>query len=288
MLRLPWFYPAARRLKAMKRIYTWGAQPALRNVTLADLRAGKGNRKFTQVKVSIEDEAAAAAESDIDMIVCTSPTVDAVRRGNNTNFLTATIAFQNFPTETDVLREAFRVLTLGADAILTPRNLDIVTMLAKEDIPVMGHLGLVPRKSTWTGGLRAVGKTAKEAIALFDKIRQLEDAGAALVEVEVVPGPVMAEISKRTGLITISLGSGSGADVMYLFMEDLTGENPDPPRHARAFGDLARLQKQIQEERINAITAFQQAASNGQFPGADETVSIEPAELESFLMKLDQ
>ena len=71
----------------MKRIYTWGAQPALRNVTLADLRAGKGNRKFTQVKVSIEDEAAAAAESDIDMIVCTSPTVDAVRRGNNTNFL---------------------------------------------------------------------------------------------------------------------------------------------------------------------------------------------------------
>ena len=272
----------------MKRIYTWGAQPALRNVTLADLRAGKGNRKFTQVKVSIEDEAAAAAESGIDMIVCTSPNVDAVRRGNNTNFLTATIAFQNFPTETDVLREAFRVLTLGADAILTPRNLDIVTMLAKEDIPVMGHLGLVPRKSTWTGGLRAVGKTAMEAMALFKKIQQLEDAGAALVEIEVIPGPVMAEISKRTGLITISLGSGSGADVMYLFMEDLTGENPDPPRHARAFGDLARLHRQIQEERITAITAFQKAASNGQFPAADESISIEPAELESFLMKLEQ
>jgi len=270
----------------MKRVYTWGAEPALRNVTLADLRAGKGNRKFTQVKVASDDEAAAAAEAGIDMIVCTSPTVEVVREGNNTNFLTATIAFQNFPTETDVLREAFRVLALGADAILTPRNLDIVTMLAKEDIPVMGHLGLVPRKSTWTGGLRAVGKTADEALALFEKFQQLEDAGAALVEVEVVPGPVMAEISKRTGLITISLGSGSGADVMYLFMEDLTGENPDPPRHARAFGDLARLHRQIQEERIAAITAFQEAASSGQFPAIDETVSIETAELESFLEKL--
>ena len=36
----------------------------------------------------------------------------------------------------------------------------IVEILAKEEIPVMCHLGLVPRKSGWKGGLRAVGATA--------------------------------------------------------------------------------------------------------------------------------
>jgi len=270
----------------MKRIYTWGAQPALRNLTLADLQAGKGKKKFTQVKVSNDEEAAAADEAGIDMIVCTSPTVEAVRQGNNTLFLTATIAFQNFPTETDVLREAFRALALGADAVLTPRNLDIVTMLAKEDIPVMGHLGLVPRKSTWFGGLRAIGKTADEAFDLYQRFKRLEDAGAALVEVEVVPGQVMEEISKRTGLITVSLGSGTGGDVMYLFMEDLCGENTDPPRHARAFCDLARLQQQIKDERIAGLKAFREASLGGQFPASDETISIDADELKNFRKKL--
>ena len=59
----------------------------------------------------------------------------------------------------------------GADAVMTPRSMDVVEMLAKEDVPVMGHLGLVPRKSTWIGGLRAVGKTADEAYKLFQNMQ---------------------------------------------------------------------------------------------------------------------
>ena len=170
--------------------------------------------------------------------------------------------------------------------MLTARSLDAVTMLAKEDIPVMGHLGLVPRKSTWTGGLRAVGKSADEAFKLYQRFRRLEDAGAALVEVEVVPSPVMAEISKRTGLITISLGAGPGADVIHCFIEDLTDENPNPPRHARAFGDLARLYRQIEEERIAALKAYREAVRDGSYPADGEAVTIDEAELAGFLDRL--
>ena len=59
----------------------------------------------------------------------------------------------------------------------------------------MGHLGLVPRKSTWRGGLRAVGRTADEALALMQDFRDLENAGAFSVEAEVIPAEVMAAIS---------------------------------------------------------------------------------------------
>ena len=88
----------------------------------------------------------------------------------------------------------------------------------------------MPRKSAWVGGLRAIGKTADEAYELHQRFRRLEDAGAVLVEAEVIPGPVMAKISARSGLIAVSLGSGTGGDVAYLFMEDIRGEKQTAPR----------------------------------------------------------
>ena len=271
----------------MKNVYTWAARPARRTVTVADLRAGKGRRKFTQVTANTAEEAAAAAEAGLDMIICNSQNTEAVRSGNDTLFLTAAIGLPDFPTEADILREALRALALGADAVLTARSLDVVSMLAREEIPVMGHLGLVPRKSTWVGGLRAVGKTSDEAFELFHRFRRLEEAGAVLVEAEIIPGPVMTEISRRSGLITVSLGSGDGADVMYLFMEDICGEKEHRPRHARAYGDLLGLRRQIREERIRALKAFRADAMGGAFPSDAETARIDAGELEGFLRRLD-
>ena len=69
------------------------------------------------------------------------------------------------------VRGAFKALAQGADAVMTARSMSIGSLLANEDIPVMGHLGLVPRKSTWVGGLRAVGKNADEAFDLFQNSR---------------------------------------------------------------------------------------------------------------------
>ena len=107
------------------------------------------------------------------------------------------IEFQ--PADSDeILRAAFGAVTAGADAVITGRSYDIVRMLANEQIPVMGHLGFVPRKSTWVGSVRAVGKTSMEALELWDRFRRLEDAGAFAVECEVIAAAVMAEINRRT------------------------------------------------------------------------------------------
>ena len=272
----------------MKRTYTWAARPVRRSLTVADLRAAKGRRKLVQVTANTAEEASAAAEAGIDLIIGNAINVEAVRRGNDELFLTATLGIPDYPTESDVLRAAFGALARGADAIFTARSLDIVSALAKEEIPVMGHLGLVPRKSTWIGGLRAVGKTADEAYELYRRFRRLEEAGAFSVEAEVIPGPVLAEISRRSGLITVSLGSGDGGDVNYLFMEDICGDGDNPPRHARAYADLAGLRRRIREERVRALRAFREDALGGGFPGDAETVDIDPREMEGFLDRLDR
>ena len=197
----------------MKRIYTWDAQFSLRNHTAADIRACKGHTVLTQTTANTREEAAAAADAGIDMLICNAANVEIVRTGAPHHFLTAALTIPDWQTDDDVLRGALTALKQGADSIMTARRLEIVEMLAKEDIPVMGHLGLVPRKSTWRGGLRAIGKTADEALALMQDFRDLENAGAFSVEAEVIVADVMAAISKRTSLITVSLGSGPGGDI---------------------------------------------------------------------------
>ena len=272
----------------MKRVYTWTAQPAERTVTIAGMQTAKGTRKWTQVTANTADEAAAAEAAGIDMTIGNYRNAKAVREGSSSIFFTAAIGIPDFATPDDFLRAALGALADGADAVMTARSMKVVRTLADEDIPVMGHLGLVPRKSTWTDGLRAVGKSADEAFELYRKFKRLEEAGGVMVEAEVIPGPVLAEISKRTGIITVSLGSGPGGDVDYLFMNDICGEQEFLPRHSRAFGNLLRLHEQIKAERIAAVTAFREAAECGSFPGDAETVAMDPREMEEFLEKLEK
>jgi 3-methyl-2-oxobutanoate hydroxymethyltransferase len=266
----------------MKRIYDWDAKFSLRNYTAADLRALKGVRKLTQTTANSEEEAAAAAEAGIDLVMGNAVHAEAVRRGAPNHFYTAAIPMPDHPTESDVLNAAFLAMKRGADSVYTARGPHIVEMLAKEQIPVMCHLGLVPRRSTWNGGLRAIGKTADEAIALWQAFRDMENAGAFSVEAEVICDRVMTEISKRTKLITSSLGSGSGGDIIYLFQNDICGEQPDSPRHARAFGNIHALQEQIRHERRKALAAFHTAATAGAYPDISETAQIDDREFEKF------
>jgi len=271
----------------MKNIFTYGEQPARRNLTVADLRACKGVRKLTQTNPATEEESAAAAEAGIDTLICLDSQYDAVRAGAPETFLTSALLITDYPTDEDTLRAAMKTMEAGADAIYTPRRPALVRMLADEGIPVMGHLGLVPRKCTWVGGLRAVGKTADEATILFDQFRRLEDAGAYAVEVEVVPGEVMAEISQRTSLITVSLGAGGHCDVTYLFARDILGDTEHSPRHAKVYGKLRKLRQEMQAERVRAMSAFVKEAHSGAFPTAKESVAMNPDELKRWKERLD-
>ena len=222
------------------------------------------------------------------MVVCRAANVARVREGSRRVFVTAALGFSEAITSDEVLRAAFAAVVAGADAVITGRSYELVAILAAEQVPVVGHLGFVPRKSTWIGGVRAVGNTAAEALALWDRFRRLEDAGAFAVECEVIPAAVMSEINRRTSLVTISLGSGEDADVIFLFTSDICGESARLPRHARAWGDLASLHKAVRDERVRALSAFRSEVASGEFPAAREVAGIAEAELAEFRVRLNE
>ena len=119
-------------------------------------------------------------------------------------------------------------MKFGGDAIMCQWSPKFTAAATDAGVPIQGHAGLVPRRSTWTGGLKAVGKTLKEAYWVYDQIELIEKAGAYAVEVEVIPEKLLKEISKRTTLLTSSIGAGSGGDIQFLFAEDILGNNPPP------------------------------------------------------------
>ena len=272
----------------MPRILDYNGREAIRTVTVADIIGLKSqSKKLAQVTASTAAEAAAAEAAGVEMVVCLSDVVPAVRAGSQRVFLTAAIDFSGAVTTDDLLRDALAALGAGADAVITARGLDGVRRLAHEDIPVMGHLGFVPKKSTLYGGVRAVGRTAPEALALWRKFQELEEAGAFAVECELIPAEVMREIHARTGLATISLGSGLHADVQFLFTSDICGESERKPRHARAYADLAALHRQVDAERVRALTEFRADVRSGGFPSEAESSQIEADELAGFRAALD-
>ncbi len=268
----------------MPRILDYTGQSVDRTVTVASIASLKGTgSQLAQVTASSPDESAAAETAGVEMVVCMSQFVTAVREGSSRVFVTAAIDFEGDVTVDELVGRALTALASGADAVITARRLEVVEKLAEEDIPVMGHLGFVPKKSNLLGGVRPVGKTAEEATELWGRFRDLENAGAFAVECELIPANVMAEINQRTGMATVSLGSGPNADVLFLFTSDLTGDGDHIPRHARVYADFNALRAKMRDERIQALSAFRADVASGDFPKDSEVVVAAPEELARFI-----
>src|SRR4029079_3215938 len=118
--------------------------------------------------------------------------------------------FFEIGTADDFVRWAFRLYKASADAVYCSAGFETVKRLAAYAIPVIGHVGLIPSRATWTGGFKAVGKTAETAMQIFEAVKKYEAAGAFGAEIEVVPVEVAEAISKRTSLFLLSMGAGTG------------------------------------------------------------------------------
>lgn len=270
----------------MKKIYTWSGVFSQRNLTISDIIKNKGQTKYIQTTATNKEEASAAKEAGFDMILCKSSNIKAVREGAPDIFLTATIDLVKFPLRDDVLREAFDALSSGADQIYTARGPHIVEYLSKENIPVMCHLGLVPRKSTWKGGLRVVGKKCEEAIQLLKEFKTMESAGATSAECEIIASNVMSEIYKKTNMIISSLGSGPSGDIIYLFQNDICGEQEHIPRHAKTFGNLLKLKEELYNERVLSLKKYKEAVLNNSFPTKETLTLMNNDEFINFKSKI--
>lgn len=276
----------------MKRIYDFSRNPARRNYTIADLQALKSSgRKLSMSNPADNDQIRACVEAGVDLFVVGTEQMEDVRRIAPTHFTGAGSTWAQFGSNDEILAHAFEAMRLGADMYYTLRSFDAMEMLAREGIPVQSHIGLIPTFSHYCGGLRAWGRNADEAMKVFQTLKRMENVGVFAVEVECLAEEVLEAVNPLTSIVTFSLGSGPHGDAIFSFVADVCGEASEedkPPKHAYAFGDVGRLQRQIHEERVAALGAFHTEVATKAFPYASTNIGMRHGEKAKFLEALDR
>ncbi|PHR89039.1 MAG: 3-methyl-2-oxobutanoate hydroxymethyltransferase [Blastopirellula sp.] len=254
-------------------------------MTVADLRAARGKKQLSMLRVETIEEAAAAELAGIDLVSLPPSLVfdSKFRTVAPSLFACSGLDFGIYITEEECLRAAHKLIAAGADMIYCPQRTQTIRRLSEEGIPVCGHTGLIPSKATWTGGFKAVGKTIESAQLVWQQVSALEEAGAVAAEIEVVPEEIATEIAANTSLVLISMGAGSGCHAQYLFSEDVLGQTVGHiPRHAKTYEDFQTKLEKLQAARVKAYQAFKSEVTSGAYPSAEHNVSVKASVLSEF------
>ena len=264
-------------------------------LSVYDYLKSKCKRQLSNLFVHTIEEAAAAEEAGIDYIVAAH---DLPKFGINASLNDVKKIREVAPncfmqsagptppaSEYEAIKFAHDYLSFGVDCIYVGNHsLKWIRAMRDENIPTIGHVGLIPGKATWIGGLRAIGKTADEAIGVLKHTLDLQEAGVIGVELEVVPPKVAKVITEKVEIITMSMGSGSDCDAQFLFSNDVLGWNEGHiPRHARVYRNFKKEYARLQEERVSAFKEFHEDTINKNFNDPKITVQIKDDEFDKFL-----
>tara|TARA_B110000438_G_C15815916_1_gene651934 strand:+ start:1143 stop:1970 length:828 start_codon:yes stop_codon:yes gene_type:complete len=266
-----------------------------KKLTVYDYLKSKGKRQLSNLFVHTAEEAIAAEEAGIDYIVAAHDLpqfgIDASLNDVKKIRELAPNCFMQSAgpippaSEYEAIKYAQDYLSFGVDCIYVGNHsLKWIKAMREENIPMIGHVGLIPGKATWIGGLRAIGKTAHEAIGVLRHTLELQEAGVIGVELEVVPHKIAKIITEKVDIITMSMGSGSDCDAQFLFSNDVLGWNKGHiPRHARTYRNFKKEYQRLQKERVEAFREFHSDTINKNFNDPKITVKIEDKEFDKFL-----
>ena len=155
--------------------------------------------------------------------------VRAAARAHPKALLAADLPYHSYRTPAEAVANARRLVNAGAEAVKAEGGLSIaaqVRAVLAEEIPFLGHLGMLPQHVREEGGYHVKGKREAERDALLADARFLAQAGAFAVVLELVVPTVANEITKTVPIPTIGIGSGPDCDGQILVVNDLVGTFP--------------------------------------------------------------
>ena len=191
-----------------------------------------------------------------------------VARGANRPFLMADMPFGSYQeSPAQAMRSAVALMAAGAQMVKLEGGAymaETVRFLVERGVPVCAHIGLTPQSVHQIGGYRVQGKTKAAAQLMKDDALALEQAGATLLVLEMVPSALAAEISESlTSMASIGIGAGADCHGQVLVLHDMLGVYP---------GRKAKFVRNFMDGAANiddAVRAYVKAVKNGSFPGPE-------------------
>jgi 3-methyl-2-oxobutanoate hydroxymethyltransferase len=193
---------------------------------------------------------------------------ECVARGCNRPFIVTDMPFGSYQENPEqAMRNAARLLAVGAQmvkleggAFMAPT----VRFLVERGVPVCAHIGLTPQAVHQLGGYRVQGRSEAGAAQLKADARALEQAGAGLMVMEMVPATLAAEITASlASMATIGIGAGPDCDGQVLVLHDMLGVYPG--KKARFVRNFMAGAASIDD----AVASYVRAVRDGSFPAAE-------------------
>ena len=195
----------------------------------------------------------------------TASVARGLQRVQGTAWLMADLPYGTYAESREqALRSACVLMQAGAHMVKLEGGgwtAPTVEFLVQRGVPVCGHLGLTPQTVHALGGYRVQGKGDDAARVLRQQARALQDAGAAMLVLEMVPSALAADITAELPHChTIGIGAGNGTAGQVLVLHDMLGLNLGKlPKFVRNFMDGAGGVRA-------AMEAYVQAVKHGHFP----------------------
>lgn len=200
-----------------------------------------------------------------DMIYHTS----CVARGNKYGLVLADMNFGSYlVNEDEAVANAVELMKAGAHMVKFeggPEVCPLARRLTTMGIPVCGHIGFTPQSVNAIGGYFIQGKTKAGEEKLMEEALALQDAGASLIVLEMVPADVAKRVTEALSIPTIGIGGGLNCSGQVLVLQDLLGIFPGrKPKFTKNFMEGAESIK-------DAIAKYVNAVKNREFPTPDHS-----------------
>jgi len=200
-----------------------------------------------------------------DMAYHTEIVARGLRRSQGTAWLIGDLPFGSYQESREqAIRSASVLMQAGAHMVKLEGGgwtTEVVRFLVERGIPVCAHLGLTPQTVHALGGYRVQGRGDAAADVMKKQARALQDAGASMVVLEMVPAPLSAELTQELPhCATIGIGAGKGTAGQVLVLHDMLGVN---------LGKNPKFVRNFMTESTSirgAMEAYVAAVKNGSFP----------------------
>ena len=200
-----------------------------------------------------------------DMAYHTESVARGLRRAQGTAWVISDLPFGSYQeSKEQAIRNASVLMQAGAHMIKLEGGgwtTEVVHFLVERGIPVCAHLGLTPQTVHALGGYRVQGRGEAASEQLKQHALALQDAGAAMVVLEMVPAALSAELTlAMPRCATIGIGAGKGTAGQVLVLHDMLGVNLGKvPKFVRNF--------MLDADSIRgAMQAYVSAVKDGSFP----------------------
>ncbi len=187
--------------------------------------------------------------------------VKAVANGSKNTLIIADMPINSYNTSQEAIKNAKLLIEAGAHGVKPEGKPDIINTLTKQNIPVMGHIGLLPQTQKY----EVKGKNAEEAKNLISDAKKTEKAGAFSIIIESVPTELAKRITKSINIPTIGIGAGKYCDGQVLVINDMLGfYDKLKPKFVKQYADLWNVIKK-------AVLQYKEEVKQGKFPAEEHS-----------------